>query len=103
MYCNQRVCLSVCLSAPGVSRKPGVRTLPHFCFVVCGRGLGLLRWRSNVVCFRFCEYVIFVRSGQEACISSVKKTTLQWMSPGAKSDVYSALLLAEIHDSRVTC
>jgi len=42
-YCNESICLSVCLSAH-ISRKPRSRTSPTFARVACGRGSVLL-WR----------------------------------------------------------
>jgi len=40
-YCDQRVCLSVCLST-GISQKPHVQISPNFMYVTCASGSVLL-------------------------------------------------------------
>ena len=49
-YCDERVCMSVCLSAR-ISRKPHVQTSKNFSArVTRGRGSVLLGWECNTLC-----------------------------------------------------
>ena len=48
-YCDESVCLCVCLSAI-ISSELHVRSSPIFCDGTYGRGSVLLWWRSDMLC-----------------------------------------------------
>jgi len=49
------ISVSVCLFVCPTSQKPNARTSPNFSVhVTCGRGLVVLWWYCDILCFRFC-------------------------------------------------